>query len=78
MVRVLPGVARNYPVRLLDEMKLFLAVLDDIVGACFPMLDGKADIRTMLLLSDQRGSGWAETFHPLLEPRKGTLMMTER
>ncbi len=56
MVRVLPGVVRNYPVRLLDEMKPFLAVLDDIVGVCFPTPDGKADIGTMRLLSDQRGS----------------------
>ncbi len=55
----LSGAQRNYPVRLLDETRIFLAVLDDIAGVCFPALDGKVDMSTMLLLQDSSGYRWA-------------------
>lgn len=54
------AVERNYPVRLLDETRIFLAVLDDIAGICFPTLGGQVDMSTMLLLRDPRGYRWAE------------------
>jgi predicted transcriptional regulator len=54
------AVRRNYPVRLLDETRIFLAVLDDIAGVCFPTLDGRVDMATMLVLRDPRGYRWAE------------------
>jgi predicted transcriptional regulator len=55
-----PGIERNYPVRLLGETTLFLAVLDDIAGVCFPALDGAVDMSRMVLLRDSRGYRWAE------------------
>ena len=33
---LLPSVERNYPVRLVEETRIFLAVLDDLAGICFP------------------------------------------
>ncbi|HEX9341339.1 MAG TPA: ArsR family transcriptional regulator [Thermoplasmata archaeon] len=59
VVPALSGASRNYPVRLLDETRIFLAVLDDIAGVCFPALDGKVDMSTMLLLQDPSGYRWA-------------------
>ncbi|MGQ0797009.1 MAG: helix-turn-helix transcriptional regulator [Methanobacteriota archaeon] len=57
---VLPTrVRRNYPARLLDRIPIFLAVLDDAAGVCFPSFDGSVDMSTMLLLEDARGCGWA-------------------
>jgi len=56
----LPPVERNYPVRLVPEARIFLAVLDDVAGVCFPTLEGKVDMESMLLLSDPAGHRWAE------------------
>jgi len=56
----LSGVGRNYPMRLLEETRIFLAVLDDLAGVCFPAADGKVDMATMLLVADPRGCRWAE------------------
>jgi predicted transcriptional regulator len=58
-VLALGGTKRNYPVRLLGETKIFLAVLDDQAGVCFASLDGKVDMSTMILLQDPRGYRWA-------------------
>src|SRR6267143_149633 len=58
-VPLFSGVERNYPVRLLEETRIFLAVLDDQAGVCFPGADGKVDMSTMLLLRDPRGYRWA-------------------
>jgi hypothetical protein len=38
-----------------QEVKIFLAVLDDIAGVCFPTLDGKVDMAAMILLADVPG-----------------------
>jgi len=51
---------RNYPIRLLDETRIFLAVLDDIAGVCFPSTDGTVDMATMAVVRDPRGYRWAE------------------
>lgn len=59
-VPILGAVQRNYPVRLLRETRIFLAVLDDSAGVCFPALDGKVDMAAMILLTDPRGYRWAE------------------
>lgn len=53
------GLTRNYPVRLLEETKFFVAVLDDIAGVCFPTPDGKTDMSAMLVLEDARGYQWS-------------------
>ena len=58
--RTLPRVERNFPVRLLPEVGLFVAVLDDQAGICFPTLDGRVDMSMMLLLKDPAGYRWAE------------------
>lgn len=55
----LPGLVRNYPIRLLEGTDFFLAVLDDTAGICFPNLEGKVDMSAMLLVEDPRGYGWA-------------------
>src|SRR5207244_8111228 len=55
-----PPVQRNYPVRLVPEARIFLAVLDDVAGVCFPTLEGKVDMESMLLLTDPAGHRWAE------------------
>jgi predicted transcriptional regulator len=55
----LPPVERNYPVRLVAEARIFLAVLDDVAGVCFPNVDGKVDMEAMLLLTDPSGHRWA-------------------
>ncbi len=55
----LPPVQRNYPVRLVPEARIFLAVLDDVAGICFPTVDGKVDMEAMLLLVDPAGHRWA-------------------
>src|SRR2546425_12937889 len=56
----LPPVERNYPVRLTPEARIFLAVLDDVAGVCFPTPEGKVDMESMLLLSDSAGHRWAQ------------------
>ncbi len=53
-------VERNFPVRVLDEAPVFLAVLDDQAGLCLPGLDGKVDMATMLLVKDPAGCRWSE------------------
>ena len=55
----LPPVERNYPVRLVPEARIFLAVLDDVAGVCFPTVDGKVDMEAMLLLTDSTGHRWS-------------------
>src|SRR5947208_719815 len=55
----LPAVERNYPVRLVEETRIFLAVLDDLAGICFPTVDGKIDMEAMLLLGDPVGYRWS-------------------
>ncbi len=56
---LLTGAKRNYPARLVDEARIFLAVLDDVAGVCFPSLDGRVDMSAMLVLQDPRGYRWA-------------------
>ncbi len=71
-IPALSGVGRNYPVRLLEETRIFLAVLDDLAGIGFPTADGKADMATMLLVGDPPGmpvGGGA--LPPLLGPGPG-------
>ena len=58
--RTLPRIERNFPVRLLPEVGLFLAVLDDQAGICFPGTDGAVDMSMMLLVRDPTGYRWAE------------------
>ncbi len=53
-------VERNFPFRLLPEVRLFLAVLDDRAGICFPSTDGRLDMATMVLLTDRAGYRWSE------------------
>lgn len=55
----LAGMARNYPLRLVSRTSVFLAVLDEIAGVCFPTLDGNVDMSTMLVLEDAEGCQWA-------------------
>ncbi len=55
-----PRRQRNYPVRVLPEIGLFLAVLDDQAGVCFPGPDGRVDMSMMLLVKDPIGYRWAE------------------
>jgi len=55
----LPPVERNYPVRLVPDARIFLAVLDDVAGVCFPTVDGKVDMEAMMLLTDPSGHRWA-------------------
>jgi len=55
----LPPVERNYPVRLVPGARIFLAVLDDVAGVCFPSVDGEVDMEAMLLLTDPSGHRWA-------------------
>ena len=54
------AVDRNYPVRVLDETRIFLAVLDDTAAVCFPTFGGDVDMGTMIVLEDPRGCRWAE------------------
>ena len=61
-----PPVQRNYPVRLVPEARIFLAVLDDVAGVCFPTLEGKVDMESMLLLTDPAGHRWAEDLYARL------------
>ncbi len=58
-------IARNFPLRFLPEVRLFLAVLDDQAGICFPSLDGSVDMATMLLVTDPVGYRWAEELFEL-------------
>ncbi len=57
---LLPAVERNYPVRVISEARIFLAVLDNLAGVCFPTVDGKVDMEAMLLVGDPAGYRWAE------------------
>ena len=56
----LSAVKRNYPLRLLGEATMFLAVVDDVAGVCFPNLHGEVDMATMVFLDDREGCKWAE------------------
>ncbi len=53
-------VRRNFPLRLLPRVDVFLAVLDDQAGVCLPSVDGTVDMATMILLTDPTGVRWAE------------------
>ena len=53
-------VKRNFPVKVLDEVPVFLAVLDDQAGICVPNLEGKVDMATMMLVTDPVGCRWSE------------------
>jgi predicted transcriptional regulator len=53
-------VVRNFPVKMLSDVKLFLAVLDDQAGVCLPRSDGAVDMADMILLTDPEGCRWAE------------------
>ncbi|HTZ61043.1 MAG TPA: ArsR family transcriptional regulator [Thermoplasmata archaeon] len=53
-------VERNFPFRLLPDVRFFLAVLDDTAGLCLPSLDGRLDMATMVFLADAAGYRWAE------------------
>jgi predicted transcriptional regulator len=55
-----PRVERNFPLRVVPEVRLFLAVLDDQAGICFPSLDGRIDMTMMLRIEDRAGLRWAE------------------
>lgn len=57
------AVQRNFAVRSLPEVRLFLAVLDDQAGLCLPTLDGRVDMATMILLTDLAGYRWAEDLY---------------
>ena len=59
-IRSATRVRRNFPVRLLERVDFFLAVLDGQAGICFPTLDGRVDMAEMILLRDPRGVRWAE------------------
>ncbi len=52
-------IERNYAVRLLDEVRFFLAVLDNTAGLCLPTPEGRIDMMDMLLLEDPEGCEWA-------------------
>src|SRR2546428_2085286 len=54
----LPPVQRNYPVRLVSEARIFLAVLDDVAGVCFPTPRGKVDMGATRLFFDSAGPPW--------------------
>lgn len=56
-------ITRYYPVRFLEEVRVFLAVLDDRAGVSFPTPDGKLEMSTMLRLRDPRGYRWAEDLY---------------
>ncbi len=61
-------IERNFPLRTLREVKVFLAVLDNQAGLCLPTLDGKVDMASMLLMTDPTGYQWArELFLSLWE-----------
>ena len=62
-------VPRNFPVKSLPTVDLFLAVLDDQAGLCLPGPDGHADLGTMILLTDAEGVRWAEDLFRLLWER---------
>jgi predicted transcriptional regulator len=53
-------VKRNFPVRTLAAVPVFLAVLDDQAGLCLPDPTGKIDMATMLLLAEPVGYRWSE------------------
>lgn len=53
-------VDRNYAVRLLPEVRVFLAVLDDQAGLSLPNRSGVPDLSAMFLLTDPKGYRWAE------------------
>ncbi|HTT73269.1 MAG TPA: helix-turn-helix domain-containing protein [Thermoplasmata archaeon] len=53
-------VLRNFPVRSLPTVPVFLAVLDDQAGLCLPTGDGAGDLTSMLLVTDPVGLRWAE------------------
>lgn len=53
-------VVRNYPVRGLEKVPVFLAVLDDEAALCLPALDGRIDMASMLLLNEPEGFRWAK------------------
>ena len=53
-------VERNYAVRLLPEIRIFLAVLDTQAGVSFSVRSGPPDLSSMLLLTDPDGYCWAE------------------
>jgi predicted transcriptional regulator len=58
--RTEPRVERNFLLRVIPEVPLFLAVLDDQAGVCFPSLDGRVDLTMMLRLEDPAGVRWSE------------------
>jgi predicted transcriptional regulator len=53
-------VQRNFPVKTLPQVSLFLAVLDDQAGLCLPTPDQRIDMATMILLTDPEGFRWSE------------------
>lgn len=53
-------VKRNFPVKTLAPVRLFLAVVDDQAGLCLPSGDGTVDMSAMLLVSDPVGCRWCE------------------
>jgi predicted transcriptional regulator len=52
-------IRRNFLLRTLPEVNVFLAVLDDQAGLCLPTRDGTVDMSTMLLVTDPEGYGWS-------------------
>lgn len=53
-------VPRNYAVRLVPEVREFLAVLDDQAGLALASRSGPPDLSRMLLITDPTGYRWAE------------------
>lgn len=53
-------VERNFPVKTLAPVPLFLAVVDDQAGLCLPKADGTVDLANMLLVTDSLGCRWCE------------------
>ncbi len=50
---------RNFALRTLPEVRVFLAVVDEQAGLCFPTQEAKVDMSSMLLMTDPEGLRWA-------------------
>jgi predicted transcriptional regulator len=54
-----PRIHRNFAFRVLEEVPVFLAVLDDQAGISFPGPEGRLDLANMILVTDPSGYQWA-------------------
>lgn len=58
--RLIDPIEPGFPMQIVGDLGLFLIVVDDRAGICFPQIDGPVDRSTMISVHDPAGLRWAE------------------